>query len=98
MKVLIWVPVADAINNRVDPKRYWLDNESHELTPKVQVEITTNEFAKLQDHQVESKTEKSKLEERMFNESQNIKGGDFEKWYKGLSPEEKYAYKTVFGN
>lgn len=95
MKVLIWVPVADAINNRVDPKRYWLDNESNKVS-KVQVSITTDEFAKLQEQP--DIVANTKLEDRIFEESQEIKGGDFEAWYKGLTPEERIAYKTVFGN
>ena len=39
-----------------------------------------------------------KLEERIYEESQKITGEHFEKWYKGLSHEERFAYKTIYGN
>ena len=43
-------------------------------------------------------SETIKLEERIYEESQKITGEHFEKWYKGLSHEERFAYKTIYGN
>tara|TARA_R110002074_G_scaffold312743_1_gene483463 strand:- start:263 stop:553 length:291 start_codon:yes stop_codon:yes gene_type:complete len=96
MKVLIWIHKDDIITGKI--KEHYFQCPQAGWQEYVQVEITTNEFAKLQDDKYRADTEMTKLEDRIYNESQKITGGDFEQWYKGLSPIERHAYKTVFGH
>ena len=102
MKILIYIPAEDARLGKVDPKNY------HNVRPQpgyenyVQVSITSDEYARLGDTTLSSVSTDSpetiKLEERIYEESQKITGEHFEKWYKGLSHEERFAYKTIYGN
>jgi len=40
----------------------------------------------------------TKLEQRIYNESQQITGGEFNRWFQKLSAEERSAYSTVYGH
>jgi hypothetical protein len=103
MKINIWIKTEEAISGIItkyyttEPVTNLKDPDKHK-TEYVQVQVTQDEFAKLEENNVEANTERNKLEDRIYEESQNITGGDFEKWYKGLSNEERFAYKTVYGN
>lgn len=96
MKILIYIPIADAKNGTINPKDYHIICPQAGYQNYVQVLITSDEFARLEDDTNEKYM--SELEERIYEESQKITGGEFEKWYMGLSHEERSAYKTVFGN
>tara|TARA_R110002074_G_scaffold122706_1_gene257630 strand:- start:263 stop:574 length:312 start_codon:yes stop_codon:yes gene_type:complete len=103
MKINIWIKTEEAIGGTItkyyttEPVSNLKDPDKHK-TEWVQVQVTQDEFAKLEEKIVDENMERNKLEDKIYEESQNITGGDFEKWYKGLTPEERFAYKTVYGN
>lgn len=100
MKIHIFIPKTDAVKGIVDPSNYstWpLTEQSY-----VQVAITPDEFAKLEDNDIVDGVlpahKRNELEERIYKESQSITGGEFSDWYNGLTEEEIEAYRKIYGH
>lgn len=92
MKIQIWTKKEDAISGNIT--KYYLNQPFH--LGYVQVEITRDEFAKLEDRTtVKSANE---LEQRIYKESQSTTGGDFSNWHGDLNAEEKEAYNRIYGH
>jgi hypothetical protein len=41
---------------------------------------------------------RTELEQRIYNESQKVTGGEFQDWFASLSVEEQSAYSSVYGH
>ena len=103
MKINIFIPKKDAARGVVDENNYstWPDQSKSDTY--VQVSITSDEFARLEDTQdnmgpaihIEDMNE---LESRIFNESQNVTGGEFTDWFDGLNEKERQTYTEIYGH
>jgi len=40
----------------------------------------------------------NQLDDRIYQESQSITGGEFQDWYNALTPDEQDSYRRVYGN
>ena len=49
-------------------------------------------------YQYPSKSKDNKLDDRIYQESQTITGGEFQDWYHALQPEELESYRRVYGH
>ena len=102
MKILLYIPIEDAVKGKIDPNNYSLHTNINNINELVQVSITSDEFAKLQDFECCGtgccKPETNELETRIYKESQSITGGEFSNWYNGLTSEEKQTYKNIYGH
>tara|TARA_R110000744_G_scaffold366134_2_gene475080 strand:- start:2074 stop:2388 length:315 start_codon:yes stop_codon:yes gene_type:complete len=104
MKINIFIPKADATKGIVDPSNYstWPDHQSQ--SSHVQVSITPDEFARLEDESKDpmgpaiSVDNMNELESRIYKESQTITGGDFSNWYNSLTEEELETYNNIYGH
>ena len=45
-----------------------------------------------------SSDQRTQLQERMYQESQKLTGGDFQGWYNQLTTDERQAYTDVYGH
>jgi hypothetical protein len=105
MKILLYIPIEDAVKGKIDPNNYSLHTNINNINDLVQVSITSDEFAGLQDFECcdennpcSCKPEPNELETRIHSESQSLTGGEFSNWYNNLTAEEKAAYRNVYGH
>ena len=108
MKIHIWIKKEDALSGNIT--EYYAANpykvgEMHPRLEYIQVSITPDEFARLEDKTtkgvmgpaigLENMTE---LELRMYNESQSVTGGEFSDWHRNLTTEEQQIYTRIYGH
>jgi hypothetical protein len=114
MKILLYIPIEDAVKGKIDPNNYSLHTNINNINELVQVSITSDEFARLLDTTYSQSTEAliarhktklsselpetNELETRIYKESQSITGEEFSNWYNGLTSEEKQTYKNIYGH
>ena len=105
MKILIYIPIEDALTGKIDPNNYSLHTNINNINELVQVSITSDEFARLHDfeccneYKASSCSAKStELETRIHKESQSLTGGEFSNWFNNLTAEEKATYKNIYGH
>ena len=75
MKIQIWIPIEDAVKNRLNPKNYSVSDPDN--CHWVCVLITPDEFAQLEDFEVEISPEQSGME--VVDVGETHKRSD--KWY-----------------
>jgi hypothetical protein len=94
MKILIYIPIEDAVKGKVDPNGYWLNTNNFKDIQKdeiVQVSITSDEFARLCDLD----TKKTLDVFDGFPEYKDLTLGEFQGWYSGLDDASKERYKEL---
>ena len=103
MKILIWIKKEEAISGAITEHHYTIPQAGYQNY--VQVEVSQDEFAQLEDKtskdvmgpaiKLENMTE---LELRMYKESQSITGGEFSNCHRNLTTEERQTYTRIYGH
>jgi hypothetical protein len=95
MKILIWIHKSEAISGKITKHTYtkpYCKKTGLFFDEWVQVEITTDEFAQLED-----KSEpKVDVIPDIVQEHQTITGGEFQEWWSKLTKEEQITITTHY--
>jgi len=105
MKILIWVHKNDVLANKILTYHFtrpYIDRHDEYL----QVEITHDEFTRLEDYKIKDKGETypefvkkhyPKPIPDVIKNHKTIRGGDFPKWWSSLTKEEQTTIHEYYG-
>ena len=106
MKINIWIKKEELFNGVIT--EYHTQNEpnnGYDPSKYINVTLTTDEFAILEDTAnvdpmgpAINEEDMTRLETRIYKESQNVTGGEFQAWYHNLTKLEIETYKLIYGN
>ena len=100
MKINIWIKKEELFNGEIT--EYHTQNEpnnGYDPSKYINVTLGADEFVKLQDDidMIDFPAHET-TEDKIYNESQSLTGGEFANWHYNLTAKEKETYRRIYGH